>query len=74
MTPEALKALQVLPIMTDCGLKRITVRANGKAHRALVWEDGSISISCSCPGSQNGSLRNRCHFVADGWNKSNCGH
>jgi len=59
---------------TQDGLKKITVRYNGKAHRALVWEDGWTTLSCSCPGARNGSLIKKCHFVCDGWEKANCGN
>ena len=57
------------------GHKQVTVRANGKAHRATIdQKDGHLSISCTCPGSANGRLSNRSTVIADGWEYSNCGN
>jgi hypothetical protein len=55
---------------------KVTVRTpGGKAHRAYAEDSGHIvQMSCSCPGSQNGSLRKKCYLVANGWDKSNCGN
>jgi hypothetical protein len=59
-------------------IKKITIRASGKAHRAIVYLDGpykgSITVTCSCPGSKNGRLRNQASYLCDGWEKSNCGN
>jgi hypothetical protein len=57
---------------TKSGHKQVTVRANGKAHRACVSPTGQLEISCRCPGSQNGSLKNRAMIIADGWETANC--
>jgi hypothetical protein len=55
---------------------RVTARTPaGKAHRAYATADGYIlQLSCSCPGSQNGSLRKKCRLVSNGWEKANCGN
>lgn len=54
---------------------RVTVRCGGKAHRAYAESNGHIvQMSCSCPGSRNGSLRKKCYLVSNGWDKANCGH
>jgi hypothetical protein len=63
--------------MTDL-MKKITVRAFGKAHRALVYTSGPykgfVVISCSCPGSKNGKLQNQSRYLCDGHEASNCGN
>lgn len=54
---------------------RVTVRARGKAHRALADSTGHVHyISCTCPGSKNGSLRNKSSIILNGWDKANCGN
>jgi hypothetical protein len=60
-------------------LIKITVRGRGKAHRAFREYGGGrfhghVSIACSCPGAQNGTLAKRCTFVCVGWDKANCGN
>lgn len=55
-------------------LTKITVRASGKCHRAIVHPVYGVMISCSCPGSRNGKLESQAVKVADGWDKANCGN
>lgn len=50
----------------------ITVRGNGKCHPAIMHSRYGMIITCSCPGSQNGSLAHRVHKVCDGHEKVNC--
>jgi hypothetical protein len=52
----------------------------GKVHRAVIdKKDGHLSISCDCPGSRNGRLRNSAYVLCQnedseiGWKLSNCG-
>lgn len=56
--------------------KKVTVRANGKCHPAFAnYYDGKFAgyqLLCSCPGSKNGHLANKCTFVADGFDAKNC--
>ncbi|MCB1506622.1 MAG: hypothetical protein KDJ47_16735 [Hyphomicrobiaceae bacterium] len=48
---------------------------NGKVHRAYASREGHIySLSCSCPGSRNGSARKKCYLIANGWAAANCGN
>lgn len=48
---------------------------SGKVHRAYASKDGQIlQLSCSCPGSRNGSARRKCYLIANGWNDANCGN
>jgi len=51
----------------------ITVRANGKCHPAVQFEDKYFMIVCACPGSKNGSLANRATKIAEGHQAANCG-
>lgn len=53
--------------------EKVTVRANGKAHRALMHSRYGLMIACRCPGSQNGRLAAVARKVADGWDAANCG-
>ena len=54
---------------------KVTVRAKGKSHRGLATSDGHLEyITCSCPGSKNGSLRNQATIISNGWNVANCGN
>lgn len=58
----------------EAELTKITVRASGKCHRAIVHPLYGMMISCSCPGSRNGKLESQAVKVADGWDKANCGN
>jgi hypothetical protein len=59
-----------------------SVRASGgKVHRAVIdKEDGHLTISCDCPGSRNGRLRNAVRILTQneesevGWKLANCGN
>lgn len=55
-------------------LAKVTVRASGKCHRAIVHPVYGMMISCSCPGSRNGKLESVAVKIADGWEKANCGN
>lgn len=68
--------MQPVQIAADEVWFKVTARhVNGKAHRAYATQDGHIlSLSCSCPGSRNGSARKKCYVISNGWEKSNCGN
>ena len=53
---------------------KIAVRGRGKVHPATMHNLYGIMISCSCPGSHNGSLEKVVRKVADGWDLVNCGN
>ena len=50
----------------------ITVRGNGKCHPAIMHSRYGLIITCSCPGSQNGSLAHSVRKVCGGHEKVNC--
>lgn len=54
--------------------EKITVRGRGKTHRAIMHSRYGLMISCSCPGSQNGTLEKSVRKVAEGWEMANCGN
>jgi hypothetical protein len=56
------------------GMKQATFRKNGKAHRGIQYEDGTLHASCRCPGSRNGRLTSGAQIIAEGWELSNCEH
>jgi hypothetical protein len=52
--------------------KKVTVRANGKCHPALLLSGNYLMLVCSCPGSQNGKLAKTAKIVCEGFEESNC--
>ena len=54
--------------------KQVTVRANGKAHPAIMISEDFFMIVCRCSGSKNGSLAKRAVVIAEGHEKCNCGN
>jgi hypothetical protein len=55
--------------------KKVTFRkGSGKAHRGLLYPNGYLLASCSCPGSANGSLTRGAVIICEGHEKSNCGN
>jgi len=52
--------------------KKVTIRANGKSHPALLINGNFLLLVCSCPGSQNGKLAKTAKIVCEGFEESNC--
>lgn len=52
---------------------KFSFRKNGKVHRGLRFKDGWEVASCSCPGSQRGTLLKGATILCEGWELANCG-
>lgn len=54
---------------------KVGFRKTGKVHRGWFMKDDRgtwLRCACSCPGSNNGSLKNGARIVCEGWEKANC--